>query len=106
MIAPYCIFCSSGVPAEHCDVTNSVANYNGNDALEVVCGGSLMDSIGTLGGNTVYEDPSGTLSTEDHTLTRECSVFVGDRDSMDAYQLIDWTGMASIDFTGLGEHCP
>lgn len=69
---------------ESCDSTGSIG-FNGNDAIELICGGERQDVIGRVG-----EDPgtawgTGTITTFDKTLRRKCTVTSGDRIHNDAF---------------------
>jgi cytosine/adenosine deaminase-related metal-dependent hydrolase len=92
----------------HCNLTNGNLSHNGNDAIELVCGGAAVDVIGQIG-----FDPgaagwgTGTVTTTDHTLRRMCSVLAGDPDGTDAFDpAVEWEGFPSDTLDGLGEHCP
>ena len=49
-----------------------VANYNGNDAIELLKNGTVIDVFGEVGVDTVWTVDTG--STEDNTLVRKASV--------------------------------
>jgi hypothetical protein len=95
---------SSGTIGPFCDQTSGVANFNGNDALELFCNGTTLDVMGQIG-----FDPgapgwgSGNESMVNHTLRRKCSVLHGDTNGLDAFDpATEWTGFAIDTFSGLG----
>jgi|GEM_PF-1763886 len=95
--------------AGQCDVTNStVINWNGNDAVELVCGVATVDVIGRIGENPGLEWGTGLTSTADNTLRRQCSVTTGDPSGADAFDpAIEYDGFANDTFGGLGSYgCP
>jgi len=82
-------------------------NFNGDDALTLVCEGQIVDSIGTVG---EVRDPKywGTpeLKTADMILRRVCSVTQGDPIATDAFDpAIEWEAVAPDALDGLGRHC-
>ncbi len=86
-------------------LTGSV-NYNGNDALVLRKGSTVVDVIGQIG-----NDPGsagwGTdpVNTTDNTIRRKSSVTAGDTDGTDAFNpSLQWNGFAVNTFDGLGSH--
>ncbi len=77
--------------------------FNGDDALDLVCNGQVLDVFGRTG-----EDPgtawgSGDTSTLDRTLRRKCSVTSGDSNGADAFEpAAEFDGLAKDTFDGLG----
>ncbi len=92
-----------------CDLTDSSLSFNGDDALELVCGGVTHDVIGQIGYRPVDEWGVAPLSTKDNSLARSCDVTVGDRDGSDAFDPADgWEALAQNDASDLGfpNSCP
>ena len=95
--------------SSRCDLIDTAAvSFSGNDALEIVCGGSLQDSFGQVG-----VDPgrngwgAAPTTTVDATLRRTCSVGVGDRNSGDVFDpSLQWAGFPVDTLGDLGRHCP
>jgi subtilisin-like proprotein convertase family protein/C1A family cysteine protease len=95
---------ASAAVLSRCQLQNgAVANFNGDDALDLVCNGQVLDVFGRIG-----EDPgtawgSGATSTLDKTLRRKCSVTQGDPNGSDAFDpAVEWDGFAKDVFDGLG----
>ncbi len=88
------------------DQTDSNINFNGNDALVLAFGGSVVvDSIGRVGEDpgTAWTCPDG--STANHSLRRLSSTCTGDTTPDDVFDLCaEWSFAASDVFSGLGEH--
>ncbi len=90
----------------HANQIDANLNFNGNDALVLVYGGStVIDSIGRVG-----EDP-GTAwtcsggSTANLTMRRISSVCTGDTNPTDAFNpCTGWVFFAIDTFSGLGGH--
>ena len=90
----------------HADQTDVNLNFNGNDALVLVFGGStVVDSFGRVG-----EDP-GTAwtctggSTVNHTMRRLSSICTGDTSPADVFNACaGWVFFASDTISGLGNH--
>jgi hypothetical protein len=103
---------NSTVGTVTCDLrsTSGVMGFNGDDALELVCGtpAATMDVIGQIGLDPGTEWGTGLTSTADNTLQRSCSVTTGDVNGADAFDpSVQWTGFATDTFSGLGSRgCP
>ncbi|MCL4228067.1 MAG: lamin tail domain-containing protein [Myxococcales bacterium] len=104
------VVCNSGSAAgllATCDVpTNSnVLTFNGDDAVELICGGVTIDVIGQIGFDPGTEWGSGVTSTADNTIRRKCSVSRGDPVGNNVFDpAIEWDGFATDTFAGLGGH--
>ena len=86
------------------DQTGSV-DFNGDDAVALVCGGSFFDVIGQIGFDPGNEWGSGLVSTRDNTLRRNTSICAPDANGSDAFDpAIEWNGFAQDTFDGLGSH--
>jgi len=84
-----------------------VLAYDGDDAVELVCGGEPVDVIGRIG-----EDPGdfwgeAPTKTQDATLRRHCDVEAGDPDGRDPFDPAEeWEGLPRNSFGDLGQwHC-
>ena len=90
-----------------CDQRDGNLGFNGDDAVELVCGGTVYDVIGQIGFDPGTEWGTGLVSTQDNTIRRMCSIAVGDADGSDAFDpSTQWDGFATNELSGLGEHCP
>jgi len=79
--------------------------FNGNDAVALVCGGGLVDVIGQIGFDPGSEWGSGNTSTANNTLRRKATTCTGDANGSDAFDpAVEWDGFAQDDFSGLGAH--
>ncbi len=88
------------------DLINSgLANFNGDDALELVKGAVIVDSIGQVGVDPGTEWTSNGVSTLDSSLIRNSSVTLGRADSTSTFDpSLEWTGYASDYIAGLDVH--
>ncbi len=87
------------------DQTNSSSWYNGDDAVTLRKGTTVIDSIGVIGTDPGTEWGSGLTSTADNTLRRKPGVCAGDTDTADAFDpATEWDGFANDTFGGLGSH--
>ena len=81
---------------------NSVANFNGDDALILVNGTDTIDVIGTPGVDPGSGWAVGSADTKDNTLVRMISVEEGSTDW--ATGATEWDVYSSNDWTYLGSH--
>ncbi len=87
------------------DQTNAAGWFNGDDAVVLRKGTTVIDSLGQAGSDPGTEWGTGLTSTADNTLRRKSSVCTGDTDPANAFDPeIDWTGFATDTFDGLGAH--
>ncbi|WP_416308016.1 ExeM/NucH family extracellular endonuclease [Neptunicella sp. SCSIO 80796] len=85
--------------------TNSGNFFNGDDAIELLNNGSVIDSIGVVGSDPGSEWGSGSTSTQNNTIRRKASILTGDTIVNDAFDpVVEWDGYAQDDITGLGSH--
>ena len=85
--------------------TNGVLGFNGNDALELVANGTVLDVIGQIGFDPVVEWGTAPTSTQDQTLRRKGTLTTGDPVGTDAFDpATQWDGFVMDDFSGLGMH--
>ncbi|MDD3957541.1 MAG: lamin tail domain-containing protein, partial [Candidatus Izemoplasmatales bacterium] len=84
---------------------SSVINFNGDDAIVLVKGSSVVDSIGQVGYRPSTEWGSGLVSTADNTLKRKASVSSGRTASTSAFDpSVEWDGYATDHSVGLNQH--
>lgn len=87
------------------DQTTTASLYNGDDAIVLRKGTTVLDSIGQTGVDPGTEWGTGLTSTADNTLRRNATVIAGDVDLTDAFDpAAQWTGYATDTFDGLGAH--
>jgi predicted extracellular nuclease len=85
------------------DQTNSSGWFNGNDAVVLRKGTTVLDVIGQIGNNPGIEWGSGLTSTADNTLRRKSTIQAGDTNGTDAFNpATEWDGFAVDIFGGLG----
>ncbi|HEX5583986.1 endonuclease, partial [Gaiella sp.] len=103
----YVLAQSSADPAilAQADLTNGSGWFNGDDAVVLRKGGTVLDVIGQIGADPGSEWGSGLTSTADDTLRRKTTVTAGDPNGSDAFDpSVEWDGFASNTFDGLGSH--
>jgi len=87
------------------DQTNGAGWFNGDDAVVLRRGTTVLDVVGQVGFDPGTEWGTGVQSTADNTLRRKASVVVGDMNGSDAFDpAIEWDGFATDTFDGLGAH--
>ncbi|MGC5019796.1 lamin tail domain-containing protein [Micromonospora sp. DT47] len=87
------------------DQTTGVSLFNGDDAIVLRKGTTVLDSIGQVGVDPGTEWGVGVTSTADNTLRRLPSVTSGDTDPSDAFDpAAQWAGFPTDTFDGLGAH--
>lgn len=87
------------------DQTNGAGWYNGDDAVVLRKGTTVIDSIGQVGFDPGTEWGSGLTSTADNTLRRKASITAGDSNPTDVFDpSLEWDGYATDTFDGLGSH--
>ncbi len=87
------------------DLTNGAGWFNGDDAVVLAKGGTVIDVIGQIGFDPGSEWGSGLTSTADNTLRRKVDICAGDPDGSDAFDpAVQWDGYATNTFDGLGSH--
>ncbi len=91
-----------------CDQTTGSLNFNGDDAVDLVCGTETQDVIGQIGFDPGSTWGSGAESTQDAVLRRDCSIVMGDADGSDVFDpALEWIGGTTDDASELGfDHCP
>lgn len=87
------------------DQTNGAGWFNGDDAVVLRKGGTVLDVIGRIGFDPGTEWGTGLVSTADNTLRRRAAVTTGDANGFDAFDpSAEWDGFATDTFDGLGFH--
>ena len=87
------------------DQTNGSSWFNGDDAVVLSHGSTVVDAIGQVGFDPGSEWGTGLTSTADNTLRRKAVVTQGDADRSDAFVPANqWDGYATDTFDGLGSH--
>ncbi|MFF3851840.1 lamin tail domain-containing protein [Micromonospora sp. NPDC002575] len=98
---------ASAAPAilAQADQTTGASLFNGDDAIVLRRGTTVLDSIGQVGVDPGTEWGTGLTSTADNTLRRLPTVTSGDTDPSDAFDpAAQWAGYATDTFDGLGAH--
>ena len=90
-----------------CQFVSSGLNHNGDDTLELICGGVPTDVFGQIGFDPgaawIEGDP--LVSSKDMTLRRKCSVSAGDPDGTDVFDpSMEWDAFAKDTFDDLGAY--
>ena len=87
------------------DQTNGAGWFNGDDAVVLRKGTTVLDVIGQVGFDPGTEWGTGATSTADNTLRRKAAVTAGDTNGSDAFDpAVQWDGFATDTFDGLGAH--
>jgi predicted extracellular nuclease len=93
------------------DQTNGSGWFNGDDAVVLRKGTTIVDVIGQVGFDPGAEWGSGLASTADNTLRRKAAIATGDANGADAFDpAAEWDGFATDTVDALGCHptapCP
>ncbi|MCA1571800.1 MAG: ExeM/NucH family extracellular endonuclease [Chloroflexi bacterium] len=87
------------------DQTNGSGWFNGDDAVALRKGTTVLDVIGQIGFDPGTEWGSGLTGTADNTLRRKAAIEAGDPDGSDVFDpAVQWDGFATDTFNGLGAH--
>lgn len=87
------------------DQTTTQSLYNGDDAVLLRKGTTVLDVIGQVGTDPGTEWGSDLTSTADNTLRRHADVCTGDTDGSNAFDpSAEWDGFAVDTSDGLGAH--
>jgi uncharacterized protein len=87
------------------DQTNGAGWFNGDDAVVLRKGTTVIDSLGLIGNDPGTEWGTGLTSTADNTLQRKINICQGDANATDAFDpAVEWDGSATDTFSGLGAH--
>jgi predicted extracellular nuclease len=86
-------------------LTLGSGNFNGDDAVALYNGSTLVDVVGQIGFRPSGSWGSGDVATMDKTLVRKPTVTQGDNNASDAFDpSAQWTGFAVNTFSNLGFH--
>jgi hypothetical protein len=95
---------SAGILAK-ANQLNGSSFYNGDDAIVLRQGTTILDRIGQVGFDPGTEWGSGLESTADNTLVRKPNIVTGDTGTLAVFDpAIQWTGYATDTFSYLGTH--
>ncbi len=87
------------------DQTNGSGWFNGDDAVVLRQGTTVLDVIGQIGFDPGTEWGTGLTSTADNSLSRKTSICQGDADGSNIFDpSVQWDGFATDTFTNLGSH--
>jgi predicted extracellular nuclease len=87
------------------DQTNGSGWFNGDDAVVLRKGTTVVDVIGQIGFDPGTEWGTGDTSTADNTLRRKSTVTAGDTNGTDVFDpAVEWDGFPTNTFGGLGTH--
>jgi uncharacterized protein len=85
--------------------TSTASFFNGNDAVALMKGSTVIDVIGQIGFDPGAEWGAGNVSTQNNTIRRRPTVCAGDPNGADVFDpSIEWLGFAQDTFDGLGAH--
>ena len=91
--------------AAQADQTNGAGWFNGDDAIVLRKGTTILDVVGQVGFDPGAEWGAGLTSTADNTLRRKDTIQAGDTNPADAFDpSLEWDGFATDTFGGLGAH--
>jgi hypothetical protein len=86
-----------------CDQMDGDIEFNGDDAVALICSSTIYDVIGQIGVDPGTEWNSNGVSTDDSTLRRKSTVTQGDPNGSDAFLPdIEWIQDVQDTFTNLG----
>jgi predicted extracellular nuclease len=87
------------------DQTNGSGWFNGDDAVVLRKGTTIIDAIGQVGFDPGSEWGTGAASTADNTLTRKLGICAGDSNATDVFNpALQWDGFATDTSSHLGYH--
>ncbi len=85
--------------------TSSASWFNGDDAIVLKNGSTILDAIGQIGVDPGAEWGTGLVSTADNTLRRKASVTTGRTSATGSFDpSIEWEGFATDTFDNLGSY--
>jgi predicted extracellular nuclease len=85
------------------DQTNGAGWFNGDDAVVLRKGTTVIDLIGQVGSDPGTEWGTGLTSTADNTLRRKAATCGGDTNPTDVFDpSVEWDGFATNTFDNLG----
>lgn len=105
------VTCSSSVTdsdSTNCNDKGMTLQYNGDDAIELVCNDVTLDVIGKIGEQKNWSgtnEKDETISTKESTLIRKCDIVHGDTNGSDDFDpSVEWTSQPKDTFSYLGSH--
>ena len=102
------VFAHSGSNAAilaQADQLTGAGIFNGDDAVLLRKGTTVIDAFGQRGFDPGTEWGTGLTSTMDNTLRRKSSIQAGDTNDIDVFDpALEWDGFANDTFDGLGSH--
>src|SRR5690606_8271113 len=85
------------------DQTNGAGWFNGDDAVVLRTGTTVIDAIGQIGSDPGTQWGADLVSTADNTLRRKGTLCTGEDDGSDVFDpAAEWDGFATDTFDGLG----
>ncbi|GAA3968439.1 ExeM/NucH family extracellular endonuclease [Allohahella marinimesophila] len=85
------------------DFTSGSSFYNGDDAITLLNGGVVVDSIGQIGTDPGSQWGDSNNGTQNQTLRRKSNVTAGDTNADDAFDpSLEWDAFPQDTFDGLG----
>ena len=85
--------------------TSGSLNFNGDDAVALRNGTTIVDVLGQIGADPGSEWGTGLASTADNTIRRKSTICAGDTNGSDAFDpAIEYDGFADGTFSGFGSH--
>jgi uncharacterized repeat protein (TIGR02543 family) len=103
----YVIYNSSAVSeiSSNGDISSSVANFNGDDAVALLKNDVAIDVIGQIGFDPGSNWSGNSVSTSDQTLVRKSDITSGDSNGSDAFDpSLEWDTYAQDSFEYIGSH--
>ena len=89
----------------YADQSSGTGWFNGDDAVVLKKGGTILDVIGQVGFDPGSYWGSGLTTTQNHTLRRKSTVCTGDTDGSDVFDpSVEWDGYIIDTLDGLGAH--
>jgi predicted extracellular nuclease len=99
------VIAHSSANAAEANQTNGSSWFNGDDAIVLRKGTTIIDVIGQVGFDPGSAWGSGLISTVDHTLRRKVNICGGDTNSGNAFDPSpEWESFPNDTFAGLGSH--
>lgn len=102
------VVCARSIAGVSCDQNSGTISHNGNDAYDLFCDGSVVDTFGRIGQDPGEAWGTAPTSTQDSVLRRRCTVTMGDSNGSDAFDpATEWEGFAPAERSDFGRrNCP
>lgn len=89
-----------------CNLVPTNFQFNGNDAVVLVCDGAVMDVVGRVGEDPGVAWGTGEITTVNTTLRRDCSITEGDAIPDDTFDpAASWVSAGLDALDDLGQYC-